>query len=281
MSSLNATVADELIEMRGLRFHYRDWPSTRDGAPTLVLLHGYTGHARSWDAFAEAMTDRFRVIALDQRGHGESDWAPADAYGIEDMADDLTAFVKALGLRNFVLLGLSMGGMVTIEYAGRRPAELASAVIVDIGPELVRTGSQRIAAGSQATDIFTSKEAAFAAAREVNSLPPEDHHRHRSDHSLMRLEDGTWTYRFDRALRSISTLRPRDATTGWTSCANITVPTLLVRGALSDLLSPEVAARMIETIPDAKFAEVEGAGHPVPLDAPDAFLAAAREFLRG
>ena len=281
MSSLNATVADELIEMRGLRFHYRDWQSTREGAPTLILLHGYTGHARSWDAFAEAMTDRYRVIALDQRGHGGSDWASADAYGIEDMADDLRSFVKALGLKDFSLLGLSMGGMVTIEYAGRRPAELATAVIVDIGPELVRTGSQRIAAGSQASDIFPSKEAAFAAARAINSLPPVDHHRHRSDYSLMRLEDGSWTYRFDRALRSINTLRPRDAATGWESCADITVPTLLIRGALSDLLSPEVAARMIETIPGAKFAEVEGAGHSVPLDAPDAFLAAAREFLRG
>ena len=281
MSSLNAKVADELVEMRGLRFHYRDWPSTREGAPTLVLLHGYTGHARSWNAFAEEMTDRYRVIALDQRGHGESGWAPADAYGIEDMADDLTAFVKALGLNDFTLLGLSMGGMVTIEYSGRRPPELAAAVIVDIGPELIRTGSQRIAASSQASDIFPSKEAAFAAARAINSLPPVDHHRHRSDYSLMRLEDGTWTYRFDRALRSVSTLRPRDAATGWQSCANITVPTLLIRGALSDLLSPEVAARMIETIPDAKFAEVANAGHPVPLDAPDAFLAAARAFLKG
>ena len=281
MSASGAPVFDELIEMRGLRFHYRDWPSTRPDSPALVLLHGYTGHARSWDAFAEAMTDRYRVIALDQRGHGESGWAPADAYGIEDMADDLAAFVRALGLTDFTLLGLSMGGMVTIEYAGRRPPELAAAVIVDIGPELVRTGSQRIAAGSQVSDIFPSKEAAFAAARAVNSLPPEDHHRHRSDHSLMRLEDGTWTYRFDRALRSISTLRPRDAQTGWKSCANIAVPTLLIRGALSDLLAPEVAARMIETIPEAKFAEVEGAGHPVPLDAPDGFLAAAREFLQG
>ena len=55
-----APVADEMIEMRGLRFHYRDWPSTRADAPDLVLLHGFTGHARSWDAFAEAMTDRYR-----------------------------------------------------------------------------------------------------------------------------------------------------------------------------------------------------------------------------
>ena len=99
MSSTNTAVVDELIEMRGLRFHFRDWPSKRLNAPSLVLLHGFTGHARSWDLFAEAMTDRYRVLALDQRGHGESGWAAADRYGIDDMANDLESFVQALGLR--------------------------------------------------------------------------------------------------------------------------------------------------------------------------------------
>ena len=120
-------VVDELIEMRGLRFHYRDWPAKRACAKDLVLLHGFTGHARSWDAFAEAMTDRYRVLALDQRGHGETAWAPADRYGTDEMAEDLIAFVAALGLQDFTLLGLSMGGMVAMNYAGRRPKELARA----------------------------------------------------------------------------------------------------------------------------------------------------------
>ena len=285
MPTANETVVDELIEMRGLRFHYRDWPCRAEqrsgGAPTLVLLHGYTGHARSWDAFAAAMTDRYRVIALDQRGHGETAWAPAGAYGIDDMTDDLTAFVAALGLTGFTLLGLSMGGMVAMEYAGRRPPELAAVVIVDIAPELVSSGAGRIRDGAKASDIFASRDAAFAAARAANPRPPEAHHRHRVDHSLMRLEEGTWTWRYDRALREVSALRPRDAATAWRSCEAITVPTLLIRGAESDLLSPEIAARMARTIPGAAFAEVAGAGHSVPLDAPEGFLAAARGFLRG
>ena len=281
MRQAAAPVTDELIEMRGLRFHFRDWPSRLEGAPDLVLLHGYTGHARSWDAFAESMTDRYRVIALDQRGHGETGWAPADRYGIEDMADDLEAFVKALGLDGFSLLGLSMGGMVAMEYAGRRPAELAAVVIVDIAPELVRAGAGRIQEGAKAADTFASRDEAFAAARAANPLPPLEHHRHRSDHSLMRTEDGRWTYRYDRALRTPATLRPRDPATAWRSCANFAVPALLIRGALSDLLSPEIAARMVETIPGGRFAEVADSGHAVPLDAPGGFLAAARDFLTG
>ena len=274
-------VLDELIEMRGLRFHFRDWPSKRADAHDLVLLHGYTSHARSWDAFAAAMTDRYRVLALDQRGHGESAWAPADRYGIDDMADDLEAFVRALGLRAFTLLGLSMGGMVAMEYAGRRPRELAACVIVDIGPEIVESGSQRIQSGVRAGDVFASRDEAFALARAANSLPPEAHHRHRSDNSLMRTEDGRWTYRYDRALRTPSNLRRRDAETGWRSCASIAVPTQIIRGGLSDILSPDIAERMVRTIPDARVAVVANAGHGVPLDAPEEFLAATREFLKG
>jgi len=281
MLHTSASVADELIEMRGLRFHYRDWPPTIAGAPDLVLLHGYTGHARSWDAFASAMTDRYRVLALDQRGHGESDWAPADRYGVEDMADDLAVFVQALGLRRFTLLGLSMGGMVAMEYAGRRPKELAALVIVDIGPEIVASGVGRIQAGVRAADVFDSRDEAFAAARALNALPPAAHQRHRVDYSLMHTEDGRWTYRYDRALRTGNNLRRRESDVGWRSCANIEVPTLVMRGDLSDILAPEVAERMVGTIPDARFALVANSGHAIPLDAPEGFLAAARDFLKG
>jgi pimeloyl-ACP methyl ester carboxylesterase len=97
----------------------------------------------------------------------------------------------------------------------------------------------------------------------------------------MRTEDGRWTYRYDRALRSPNTLRTRDTEAGWRSCAAINVPTLLIRGADSDILSPAIAERMLATIPDVRFALVEDSGHSVPLDAPDGFLAAARGFLKG
>ena len=94
----------------------------------------------------------------------------------------------------------------------------------------------------------------------------------------MRTEDGGWTYRYDRALRSPATARPRDPEAAWRSCANIEVPTLIIRGgALSDVLSPEVAARMVATIADVKLVEVENSGHSlVPLDAPDGFLVGVR-----
>lgn len=273
-------VIDELIELGGLRLHFRDWAGPGPDASALVVLHGYTGHARTWDAFAEGMRDRYRVIALDHRGHGESGWA-ADGYAIKAMAADLEAFVKALDLKAYSLLGLSMGGMVAIEYAGRAPRRLAALSIVDIGPELDPEGVRRIRERQAESDSFASREEAFAAARAADPRPPEAHHRHRVDLSLMRTADGRWTWRYDRALRApgaLVTIPPAEA---WASCAAIAVPTQIIRGAESDILSPAIAARMVETIRDCRLDEVAGAGHAVPLDRPDGFLAAARDFLRG
>ncbi len=275
------TVTDELIELRGMRFHFRDWAPAKAGAPDLVLLHGFTGHARSWDAFAEAMSDRYRVLALDQRGHGESAWASADKYGADEMVEDLAAFVRALRLQRFTLLGLSMGGNVAIRYGGRLPSELAALVIVDIAPEIVPAGASRIQTGVRAKDVFESRDEAFAAARAASSVPPEAHHRHRIDHNLMLTEDGAWTWRYDRALRAPGAVRARDPEAGWRAVANIGVPTLLIRGENSDILSPELAGRMLDANPRIAMTTVVGSGHSVPLDSPDGFLAACRPFLTG
>ncbi len=274
------TVRDELIELRGLRFHYRDWPGPTPDAPVLVLLHGYTGHARSWDRFAQGMCDKYRVLALDQRGHGETGWADPPRYGTLEMVEDLKAFVAALALGRFSLLGLSMGGNVSFAYAGERPSELERLVIVDIAPEIAAQGLERIYSNVTRGDQFDSVEEAVARAREDNTVAPEEMIRDRVVNSMMCTEDGSWTYRYDRALRDPDVPRERlEADEGWSRVANIAVPTLLVRGALSDILDREIADRFCATAPDCQLAEVAGAGHSVPLDKPDGFLEAARGFL--
>jgi pimeloyl-ACP methyl ester carboxylesterase len=273
-------VRDEIIELRGLRFHYRDWACDKPGARDLVLLHGYTGHARSWDAFAEAMSADYRVLALDQRGHGETQWAPADAYGTGEMVEDLKTFVAAMGLNDFVLLGLSMGGIVSFGYAGQRPPGLARLVIVDIAPEIDTQGLTTIQSNVARSDVFGSREEAFARARTDNPVPPEDHQRSRVYQSLMRTEGGGWTYRYDRALRDPDNRRegiPADE--GWQLVASINVPTLLIRGEFSDILSQPVAERFAREVADCRLEEIAGSGHPVPLDKPDEFLEVVRTFL--
>lgn len=273
-------VHDELIELRGLRFHYRDWIPSKSDAPTLVLLHGYTGHSRYWDFFAQAMTDRYRVLVLDQRGHGETQWAARDAYGNEEMEADLKAFVGALGLQKFSLVGLSMGGIVSIRYASTQPAELDRLVIVDIGPEIMATGLTRIMSGAQSGDVFESREAAYEAARIANPNAPGLQLRHRVWHGMMRTQDGRWTYRYDRALRDPSNPRPRGSVEdNWRMVSRIQAPTLIVRGGESDILSVECAQRMVSDMPNARLVEVREAGHSVPLERPDSFLESVRGFL--
>jgi pimeloyl-ACP methyl ester carboxylesterase len=269
-------VRDEYAELNGLRLHYRDWGDP--AAPPLLLLHGFTGHARSWDSFAGVMAAKYRVLALDQRGHGESAWA--DDYSADAMVSDVAAFVGALGLRSYSLLGLSMGGRNAYQFASGRPAGLERLVIVDIGPEIVAAGSQRISQGVQATDVFASPEDALAAARRANPRADEVEHQHRVRNNLMLTTDGRWTYRYDRVLRSPNRpLQRPDTDAAWAMLPKINVPTLLVRGELSDVLGADTAERMLREIPDCRFALVPDAGHSIPLENPRGFLEAVQTFL--
>ena len=136
-------VEDKTVTLNGLRFHYLDWGNPQ--APPLVCLHGFTSHAHSWDTFAEAMRERYHVLALDQRGHGLTEWA-TDYHALRRV-EDLEAFRAALHLDQFALVGLSMGGRVAFQYTARHPARVERLVIVDIAPDATATGTQRIASG--------------------------------------------------------------------------------------------------------------------------------------
>ena len=123
-------------------------------------------------------------------------------------------------------------------------------------------------------------EDAFAKARATNPRQPEEHQRYRITHNLMQFPDGRWTYRYDKALRDPNNPRPRPTPEdGWTAVGNINVPTLILRGEVSDILARETAERMVAEIPDARLVEVDGSGHSIPLDRPDGFAAAVRTFL--
>jgi pimeloyl-ACP methyl ester carboxylesterase len=273
---MSHNVCDRSAMLGGLRFHYREWPNP--GAQALVLLHGFTGHARSWDSFATAMQANHHVYALDQRGHGDSDWT--DDYSAESMVEDVQRWVTALGLKQFVLLGLSMGGRNAYQFAATHPEEVERLVIVDIGPEIASAGSNRIMTGVQASDVFTSPEEALERARAANARADEAEQVNRTLNNLMLLEDGTWTFRYDKGLRDGSRPLARpDAGDGWGLLAKITAPTLLIRGELSDVLDAGVAERMCREIADCRFAVVPGAGHSIPLESPKGFLEAVRTFL--
>jgi len=269
---------DRTLVLNGQRFHYTEWGAPT--APPLVMLHGVTGHARTWDEEAALFASRYRVLALDQRGHGDSDPSPDADYTVATLAADVAAFVDALGLARISLVGLSMGGRVAIGFAGQAPERVDRLVIVDIGPEISEAGMVRVGTlMARSPELFPSLEHALAFHRVTNPLYTEAMLRHRVEHGT-RPVDGGLTWKYDRGLReAVRAGTWRDPIDLWPLWRGIACPILLVRGADSDVLSPEIAKRMLEENPNTRYAEVAGAGHTVPGDQPAAFRTLLTDFL--
>ena len=269
---------ERTVRVNGVTLHYLDWGPA--GAPPVVLLHGITGHARVWDHLAERLLPGRRVIALDQRGHGDSDPAPDDDYRVGTMADDVAAFVGSLGLDRFALLGHSMGGRIAIQYAAAHAGRLERLIIVDIGPDIALAGLQRVRdMMSQSPERIESEEWAVEYLRRANPIQDVEMLRQRVHHGLKRLPDGGLTWKYAKGLRDMMRAGRRDAVDLWEPLGRIPCPTLVVRGAESDILSPEVAKTMTERLPDGRLVEIPGAGHTVPADRPDDFVGHVRAFL--
>jgi pimeloyl-ACP methyl ester carboxylesterase len=246
----------------------------------VVLLHGVTGHARVWDHLAERLVPGRRVLALDQRGHGDSDPAPDDDYRVATMADDVAAFAGSLRLDRFALVGHSMGGRIAIKYAADHAARLERLVIVDIGPDIALAGLQRVRdMMAQSPERIESEEWAVEYIRRANPLQDPGLLRERVRHGLKRLPDGGLTWKYAKGLRDMMRAGRRDAVDLWEPLSRIPCPTLVVRGAESDILSPDVAKKMTERLPDGRVIELARAGHTVPADRPDEFASELRAFL--
>jgi esterase len=263
------------LELSGLKFHYLDWHG--DGPP-LVMLHGLTGHAHTWDHTAAALSARYHVYALDQRGHGDTEWA--SRYGIPVMLGDLLGFLDALALPVVTLMGLSMGGIVAYQFTAAHPERVSRLVVLDIGPEIAPAGGRRVAADLASRDVFESEDDAVARARAANPRPTDESLRHRVSHNLRPQPDGTFTFKFDNALRDLGAigdgLSPDQRWAAWNS---VSCPVLLVRGDDSDILAPGTAERMVAGNPHARLAVVPDCGHSITLDRPEGLLDAVGPWL--
>ena len=270
---------DHTVTLRGSRFHYIE--TGERTAPPVVLLHGITGHARTWDEEAAALASQYRVLALDQRGHGDSDPPPDTDYTIATLAGDLAAFADALRLDSFALVGLSLGGRVAIQYAATHPARVSRLMIVDIGPDIALGGRARVGAMmAGAPERFATIDEVLAYQRAANPRYTEALLRARVHHGVRALPDGGFTWKYDRALRDLMRSgRFADPIDLWPAWRALACPTVIVRGVESDILTADMAAKMIEAQPTARLVDVANAGHTVPGDQPDVFLKVLRQFL--
>lgn len=268
------------MQLGALRFHYTDWGQPE--APAVVLLHGVTAHARGWDTFARALSPDFRVLALDLRGHGDSDAPPDADYRVAAMAADVRALADALGLARFALVGHSMGGRIAIAFAGEHGRRVARLVLVDIGPDIHPPGLQRVREMmARSPECFESEAWAVRYLRVGNPLHDEGELRHRVKHGIKALPDGTFAWKYSKGLRAMMREGWRDAIDLWGPLRRIGCPTLLVRGGESDILTAEQAEQVVAALPAGQLAEIAGAGHTVPGDKPAEFARAVRAFLLG
>jgi len=263
------------LEIDGLKFHYLDWGG--DGPP-LVMLHGLTGHARTWDHTAAGLSARYHVYALDQRGHGDTGWAPG--YGIPAMLGDLLGFLDALQLPVVTLMGLSMGGIVAYQFTAAHPERVSRLVVLDIGPEIAPAGARQVAASLASSDVFGSVDEAVARARAANPRPTDASLRYRVSHNLRPLADGTFTFKWDNALREPGAIRDGlSPDQRWAAWNSVSCPVLLVRGDDSDILAPETAERMVADNPRVSLVVVPDCGHSITLDRPQSLLDAVDPWL--
>ena len=273
---------DKFIQLNGLNFHYVAWGDP--ASPPLVCLHGLRSYGRTYAPLAQALMDKFHVIALDQRGRGESDWDPEQGYYTDRYVADLESLVDQLGFQTFHLLGHSMGGTNSLVYGKRHPQRLASLILEDAGPGAWNRsgGAERINAELRNTPLsFASWDAASAFWRSIRPNVTDEAIASRVENSMQQTSDGI-VWKHDQAGITACRLNPdpqREPPDLWPCVEAITCPTLVVRGAKSDYLSAETYANMMQRNPHFTGVEIAGAGHYIHDDQPQAFIDAVRGFL--
>ncbi|HEY8526342.1 MAG TPA: alpha/beta hydrolase [Acidimicrobiales bacterium] len=255
-----------------------------DGPPVL-LFHGGGQTRHAWGGTAQLLGERgWRSTTVDLRGHGDSDWSPDGVYDLDTFAADVRIVAEAQP-RPPALIGASLGGISSLVAIAEAPAPIARAlVLVDVAPRMEPDGVQRI------HDFMRGHPNGFASLEEVaDAVAAYNPHRPRpKDLSGLRKnvrlgEDGRWHWHWDpRFLDGPSTDEPRSLRNEdrlEAAARALTLPTLVVRGKASDVLSEEGVRHLLELVPHAEVADVTGAGHMVAGDRNDAFNDAVFDFL--
>jgi pimeloyl-ACP methyl ester carboxylesterase len=256
-----------------------------DDALPVILAHGGGQTRLSWRRTQERLAAAgLRAIAIDLRGHGESQWSSSGHYRIEDFADDLLCVAHALGTPP-ALVGASLGGLSGLIAEGEiRPGSFASLTLVDIAPNMEPAGVARVM-GFMAAHLETGFASAEEAAEIVDSYRPREGRRTTAERIapyVRKGQDGRWRWHWDpRFITSVMSSRGEARMERLAEAARrLACPVHLIRGGSSDLVSPEGAAAFLDLVPHARFTDIAGAGHMVVGDRNDAFADAILTFLQ-
>jgi non-heme chloroperoxidase len=262
----------------GLRLVGNAWGAS-DARP-VVLLHGGGQTRHAWGSTAQSLAERgWYAIALDMRGHGDSDWAPDGDYAIDAFVADLRSVLRHLAQRP-VLIGASLGGMTSLLTEGEASQPVSTAVVlVDITPRVEPQGAARIRAFMTARpDGFASLEDAADTIAAYLPHRPRPKNLSGLSKNLRLRANGRYYWHWDPQLLT-SPNRRRDPERLLRAARALRVPTLLVRGKLSDIVSDATQAEFLAAVPHAHYVDVAGAGHMVAGDQNDTFSKGILDFL--
>ena len=272
-----APYSEYFVEVDGLRLRIQDYGTA--GKPPMLCVHGGAANAHWYDFVARGFTDDYHVRAVDLRGHGDSDWDDADlpSYGYRRHAADIHELTEKLDLRDFVLVGHSMGGMISIIYSATYPGRAKTLIVVDsnllMTPE--RIAGFNAVGNRQGREYATQEEfIANYRVRPGGTTAAAEPLQHIARHSGRRFEDGMWRHKVDRRVYANRELF--DSLALWD---RIRIPALLMKGGRSVRMAPEAIAEVRLRAPHVKTTVVPDADHHITLDNPAGFIRAARAFL--
>ncbi|MFH2011104.1 MAG: alpha/beta hydrolase [Pseudomonadota bacterium] len=269
---------DRYLDINGLRLHYLDWGNYEH--QPMLLLHGFLSHAHAWDDFALNFRSCYHVIALDQRGHGESEWPEDAAYILDNHFADIAHFVEALNLRKIILVGHSMGGRNALFYTACTPHNIERLILIDIrvGNDPLASEALRHLLDSIPLQVNSIDE----IVEKVQTIYPYLSHEicsRMASYGFKQMPDGKFIPRDDIRMRQQSQQSGYLVEDLWPFLENIPCPTMLIRGKESPFLSREDAERVCKIIPNAEWEEIPRATHMPVQENPTAFNKVVSHFL--
>jgi esterase len=259
--------------LRGMRFHFTEWGDP--DAPPILLLHGGNQSSHSWDLVSLNLADRYHVYALDQRGHGDSEWSRELDYSMDAMAADALAFIADQGLVRPVIMGHSMGGKVTLTAILMDPDVARGIVLVDVGPELSPEGTKVVGDFVTHNVEFDDLDVFLDNVVRYDRFRSREHIARTVKYNLLVRADGKYVSKVDH--RRLPGASLSDMTLD--DVKAVTCPVLLVRGGESEVLLADAAERFVDALPNGQMITVPNVGHNVHGGNTAGFLQAIEPFL--
>src|SRR5690606_5163859 len=273
-------VKDKFIKINGLKLHYRDFGN--ENAPPLLILHGLSGHAWEFNDAARILSEDFHVITVNQRGHGDSDWA--GDYSPELMADDVATFIDSLNLGKVAVIGHSMGGVNTWWLAARYPEKVSKVAILDISPTTIcredMLGVWQSIFDQYSDASYLTLEEGIQDYLSFYNGTKEGLLRDFAKEALKQGKDGKWTWKLD----SENLIKWVEATAGsekkqWELLSQIKSSTLIIYGGDSPYSDYEVMEKMSDSIPNSILVHISHSGHDIHFDQLELLMKSLKDFM--